>query len=61
MRDGVVPVLSVDEVAEHLGLHRKTVEKMIRRGDLTVTRVGRRILIRQDELQQFIDRHTDSA
>ena len=59
MRDGVIPVLSVDEVAEHLGLHEKTVRKMIQRGDLTATRVGRRVLIRQDELQQFIDRHTE--
>ena len=59
--NGVVPVFSVDEVAEHLGLHEKTVRKMIQRGDFRATRVGRRVLIRQDELQQFIDRHTDSA
>ena len=61
MGNGVVPVLSIDEVAEHLGLHRKTIEKMIRLGDLTPTRVGRRVMVRVDELQQFIDRHTEAS
>ena len=59
MADGLIPVLSIDEVAGHLGLHRKTVELMIRRGELRSTRVGRRVLVRVDELQEFIDAHTE--
>ena len=57
--EGLVPLLSIDEVAGHLGLHRKTVELMIRRGDLVPTRVGRRVMVRVDELQEFIDNHTE--
>ena len=59
MAEGLVPVMSIDEVADHLGLHRKTVEKMIRRGDLVPTRVGRRVMVRADELQGYIDAHTE--
>ena len=59
MADGLISVLSIDEVAGHLGLHRKTVELMIRRGELRSTRVGRRVLVRVDELQEFIDAHTE--
>lgn len=39
------PTLSVDEVAEILGLDRKTVYASVRSGELPSLRVGRRILV----------------
>jgi len=39
------PTLSVDDVAEILGLDRKTVYASVRSGELPSLRVGRRILV----------------
>jgi excisionase family DNA binding protein len=58
-----VELYSITETASHLGLHPKTVERMIRRGDLNAVRVGdkKAIRIRADELQAFIDARSDST
>jgi excisionase family DNA binding protein len=51
-------LLSVAQVAEHLGIHEQTVRKLIRAGDLVATPIGRRVLVHPRELDDFIDRHT---
>ena len=58
-----VELLSIAETAEHLGLHPKTVERMIRRGELPAIRIGDRkgIRVRADDLQEFIDAHADGV
>lgn len=53
-----IPILSIDAVAEHMGVHRKTVERWIHRGEMGHVPAGRRRLVRADQLQAFIDAHT---
>ena len=58
-----VELFTIRETAERLGLHPKTVERMIRRGDLPSMRIGDRkgIRVRADDLQAFIDARTIPA
>lgn len=49
---------TIAEIATLLDLHRKTVELMIRRGDLGHVRIGRRVYVRDDQFAEFIDAHT---
>lgn len=52
---------SIFEVSEHLGIHEQTVRDIIRRGELGTVRIGKRILVRDDQLAAFIDAHTIDA
>jgi excisionase family DNA binding protein len=56
-----VKLYSIEEVAAHLKVHPKTVEIRIRRGELGSMSIGRRVMIRADQLQAFIDAHTVDA
>jgi len=49
------------EAAELLCVCPKTLDKYIRRGDLTVHKLGRRVLISASDLVQFVERHTSIA
>lgn len=53
--------MSVEEVAKHLGLHPETVYKMIRRGQMPSTPIGRRVLVTESQLRQFIEDHKIDA
>ncbi|CAL9346307.1 hypothetical protein SUDANB121_00385 [Nocardiopsis dassonvillei] len=44
---------SVDQVAELLGLHVKTVRGYIREGRLAATRIGKQYRIRREDLEAF--------
>ena len=58
----MTPVLhSIDQVAALIGMHRKTVEKLIHSGELGHVRVGRRYVIRDDQLAAFVEAHTVDA
>jgi excisionase family DNA binding protein len=46
--------LTISEVAMPLGLTEKAVRKRIERGQLPYRKMGRRILIPADELDQFL-------
>lgn len=48
------PLLSVDETAALLGVTRRQVYNLLRRG-LPATRVGSRIRVRPDELRAWLD------
>jgi excisionase family DNA binding protein len=50
-------MLSVDAVAERLGLSSKTVRRIIESGELTIHRIGRRVLIAEGDLDAFVNRH----
>lgn len=52
---------SVEETAQLLNLHWQTVRKLIRNGDLVPTRIGDRVMVRDDELERFIDAHTQTG
>lgn len=47
-------LLSIDEAAQRLGVCRKTVENLIARKELKAVRIGRRVLIREEDLEDFI-------
>ena len=54
------PVLSVDEVAEILGVTGKTIRHLIRAGDIDCIKVGRLIRIPKDRLVEYIDKQERS-
>jgi excisionase family DNA binding protein len=46
-----------DEVASYLGITAKTVIRLIQRGELPAVHVGRRYLIRQRDIEEYISAH----
>ena len=51
---GIMPLLSVNKVAETLGLGRSTVYQLISRGELPAARFGRAVRVRPEDLEEFI-------
>jgi excisionase family DNA binding protein len=55
-RHGVIPlVLRPDEIAVLLGCSPWSVRRLIRQGDLRAVRIGRRYLVRIDDLVAFLE------
>jgi excisionase family DNA binding protein len=50
--------LGLDGAAEATGVSRRTLQRAIAAGALPVTRVGKRTLIRVDDLRAWLDRLT---
>ena len=48
------PMLTVDQVAEHLAVSTKTVRRWIIDGRLSVHRIGRQLRISEPDLQAFL-------
>jgi excisionase family DNA binding protein len=46
--------LSVEEIARMLGLHEMTVRRHINQGRLKAIRVGRKVRIRKEDLEEFL-------
>ena len=55
------PLKSVKEAAGLLGISPWTVRGHIRDGRLTCVRLGRRVLLQEEELQKFIERAKTSC
>jgi len=53
--------LSVDEVVHALHLSERTVRAAIARGDLVVTRIGRRVLITRPQLERWLAKNERAA
>jgi excisionase family DNA binding protein len=51
----VPEVLQVNELAEILNVSRWTAYELCRRPDFPAVRIGRRILVRKDQLQAWLD------
>lgn len=47
-------LLSIDEVARRLGLSGHTVRYYLRQGLLPKVRIGRRVLVEEDELEKLV-------
>ncbi len=50
------PYLSVSEAAEYSHMAESTIRQAIRSGRLVAHKVGRRVLLKKSELQDFIER-----
>ncbi len=47
--------LSIEEAADYTGIGRNTLRKLVEWGKLTVLKVGRKVLIKSDILEKFIE------
>lgn len=54
-------LMTTEEVAVPLRMAPKTVERLIRKGELTPTRFGRKVFVRRDVLAAYIERMTKPA
>jgi excisionase family DNA binding protein len=50
----VAELLTIKEAAEQLRVSRRTVERLIAAGQIRPTRIGRRILITERELEAYV-------
>ncbi len=55
------PLLSVDEVAEFLGVSRPTIYRLISSGDLRPVVVGARKRFFPEEIRQYLERHREAV
>lgn len=53
----VETLLTVDEAMEHLRLSRSKLHELVRDGELSAVKFGRRTLFRAAALQSFINQH----
>jgi excisionase family DNA binding protein len=49
-------VYSTDQIATILGVHRHTVQRLIRSGELGAIKVGRRLRVTDEQLRAFVQR-----
>lgn len=54
-------LLTIAEAAATLRLHRTTVERTIRRGELACVRLGRRVLIERQVIDCYIEERREGA
>lgn len=47
-------LLTLDEVAERLRVSRRTIERLVSAGRIRPSRIGRRILVTDQELEAYI-------
>lgn len=52
---------AIDEAAESTGLSKGFFRKIIASGELRTTRAGRRVLIRDCDLREWLDRNVQEA
>ncbi len=53
------PLKSVEQAAELLGISPWTVRAYVRQRKLRSVRIGRRVLLQEDDLQQFVSAATE--
>lgn len=61
MNDAGPGLRTIKQAAEVLCLHPKYVERLIRGGELGSVRIGRRVMVRPDQIARFIDDRTENA
>ncbi len=50
------PLRSVSDVAALLGVHTRTVRRLIMRGELVARRIGRSVRVSERDLQAYLER-----
>jgi excisionase family DNA binding protein len=58
--DALSPLLSINEVADLLGISRPTVYALIRRGELVPIRVSDRARFEPADVRAYIERHRET-
>jgi excisionase family DNA binding protein len=48
-------LLDTDDIAHYLGVHRKTVQRWVRTGQLPAMKIGRSFKIRRADFLKFLD------
>jgi excisionase family DNA binding protein len=59
LADSLSPLLSINQVARLLGISRKTLYALIRRGDLLPIRVGERLRFDQADIRAYLERQRE--
>jgi excisionase family DNA binding protein len=54
---GEIRLLTIQETAEILRVHRSTISRLFSTGELPYVEVGSRKLVREEDLRGFIDSH----
>ena len=55
------PFLSLEEVAEHLGVTYQLIYRLVRSGELPAVRVGRVYRVRREDLDGYLQRNATGA
>jgi excisionase family DNA binding protein len=55
------PLLTTKELCGHLRCSLPTVKRLLKRGELPIVRVGRRVLVRQEAVEAWILAHETPA
>lgn len=58
---GLEKLHTVEDAARLLGVHTSTIGRLVRTGDITHTRIGRRVLFSRAHLNDFIAANTYSS
>lgn len=61
MNEPIRKLLDLDESAQRLNIHRRSVERLIATGKLCSVQIGRRRLIEERDLETFIEALKGSA
>ena len=54
-RIGLDRLRTIAELADEWGVHRNTIHRLVRRGDLHAVRVGRRLRFRTDDVDAYLE------
>lgn len=52
-------VFNYIQASEMLGIHRRTLERLVAAGEIAVRRIGRRVLFHRDDLAEYLERVRD--
>ena len=50
-----LPIMTISQVAEYLGLHELTVRRLAREGELPALKLGRQWRVKRDLLEKWIE------
>ena len=49
-----LPLLTIDQVAERLGVSAKTIRRWVKQGDLPIHRLGRGLRVTETDFERFL-------
>lgn len=54
-------LLGIEQAAARLGVSPKTISRLVRARQLSVVKIGRRVLFRVGDIETFVERRTATA